>query len=65
MTIRIRTIELDRIDPNERSDLVTRSAVPDDEVRSKAAAIVRDVRQGGDEVLQALNRKSGKRCLLV
>ncbi len=59
MTIRIRTIELDRIDPKERSELVTRSAVPDDEVRNKAAAIVRDVREGGDEALQALNRTYG------
>jgi histidinol dehydrogenase len=59
MTIRIRTIELDRIDPDERSELVTRSAVPDDEVRRRAAAIVREVREGGDEATRALNRKHG------
>ena len=59
MTIRIRTIELDRIGPNERSELVMRSAVLDDEVRNTAAAIVRNVRNGGDEALQALNRTHG------
>jgi histidinol dehydrogenase len=59
MTIRIRTIELDRIGPDERSELVTRSAVPDDEVRRRAAAIVREVREGGDEALRGLNRKHG------
>jgi histidinol dehydrogenase len=59
MTIRIRTIELDRIDPDERSELVTRSAVPDNEVRRRAAAIVREVRDGGDEAIHALNRKHG------
>lgn len=59
MTIRIRTVHLDDIDPKDRSEVVTRSAVPDDEVRSRAAAIVRDVRNGGDETLRALNRKHG------
>ena len=59
MTIRIRTIELDSIDLQERSELVTRSAVPDDDVRCHAAAIVREVRKGGDETLRSLNQKYG------
>jgi histidinol dehydrogenase len=59
MTIRIRTIELDSIGPQERSELVTRSAVPDGDVLSRAAAIVREVRKGGDETLRALNTKHG------
>ena len=59
MTISIRTIQLDRIDPKERSELVTRSAVPDDDVRSRAAAIVREVRKGRDETLRALNMEHG------
>jgi histidinol dehydrogenase len=59
MTIRIRTIELDRISQEERLELVTRSAAPDDEVRRQAAAIVRDVREGGDATLQVLNRRHG------
>ena len=59
MTIRIRAIELDDIGPRERCELVKRSAVADDELRIHAAAIVRDIREGGDEALQASNSRYG------
>lgn len=59
MTIQIRTFELERLGPEERSELVTRSAVPDDDLRTQAAAIVREVRTGGDKALLGLNRKHG------
>ena len=55
MTIRMRFIELGRMGPNERIRLLSRSCVPNDDIRSKAADIVNDVRCRGDAALNAFD----------
>jgi histidinol dehydrogenase len=47
----IRTIDLDSLEPSERSSLVSRSAVPDPATRVRAAEIVADVGRRGDVAL--------------
>lgn len=47
------------LDPSQRRALVARSAVPSDEVRDQAMAIVRSVRDRGDAALVAANRRYG------
>ncbi len=59
MTIGIRTIELDRIGPAERSALLTRSAVPDSDIRARAGLIVDSVRDGGDTAVVSFNQEHG------
>lgn len=59
MTINITTTDLDSIGAKERSSLVTRSAVPSDHIRSKAAELVASVRDRGDAALMSLNDKYG------
>lgn len=59
MTIDIETIFLDAIEERQRSALVSRSAVPSDDIRSKSAAIVAQVRDGGDMSLISLNEQHG------
>ncbi len=59
MTVSIDTIDLAAIGDDERTRLLTRSAVPDESVRSRAAAIVAQVRDGGDAALRLLNERFG------
>lgn len=59
MTINIRTVHLEHIGTAERSALVTRSAVPDDSIRSGAAQIVAKVRDFGDAALVSFNKEHG------
>jgi histidinol dehydrogenase len=47
----IRTVALDALDPAERRVLVRRSAVPDPDIRLRAAEVVADVRKRGDAAL--------------
>lgn len=55
----IRTIDLTDLTSAQRSALVRRSAVPDETVKSGAAAIVARVAAGGDEAVRAANREYG------
>ncbi len=55
----MKTVELDRLFPNERDALVRRSPVPDPATRRDAAAIVDAVRRGGDAALVDANRTHG------
>ncbi len=59
MTVAITTVELAAIGDDERDRLLRRTAVPDPSVRSGAAAIVAEVRDGGDAALVALNERFG------
>jgi len=59
VTVSIDTIDLAAIGDDERTRLLTRSAVPDESVRSRAAAIVAQVRDGGDAALRLLNERFG------
>ena len=47
----VQTISLDSLDATERAALVERSAVPDPEIRLRAAGVVADVRRRGDDAL--------------
>jgi len=55
----IRTVTLASLDPAEKRAILQRSAVPDPKLRSAAAAIVDDIRTGGDAALLAANNKYG------
>jgi len=55
----IRRIDLRSLDAPERRRLARRSAVPAPEVRTAAAAIVAEVRRGGDEILAAAGARYG------
>ncbi len=57
--VRLRTVELARLFPNERDALVRRSPVPDEATNRDAAAIVEAVRHGGDAALVDANRAYG------
>ncbi len=59
MTIPIRRVSLSDITPAERAALVTRTAVPDRNIRNQAADIVDDVRNRGDQAVHALNTRHG------
>lgn len=59
MTVSIDIIDLAEIDDDDRNRLLTRSAVPDESVRIQAAAIVNQVRDGGDAALRLLNERYG------
>ena len=55
----IRTINLSEASPAERTALVDRSAVPDQDMRSAASQIVSRVRGGGDVALRSANQLYG------
>ncbi len=55
----IRRIELGTLSDAERSALLRRSAVPDETIRERAAAIVRRVADEGDAAVQAAGRRYG------
>lgn len=55
----MRRVVLADLSPAERRALVDRSAVPSPEVRSRAAAIVAEVRTGGDAPLARLGARHG------
>ncbi len=59
MTMNVRTIYLEELAPEDRSALLRRSAVPDQEMRTAAAEIVSRVRHGGDDALRAANDSYG------
>jgi histidinol dehydrogenase len=59
MTMKIRTITLADLDPAERRAILQRSAVPDPELRQAAAAIVEQIRNGGDAALRTANAAYG------
>ncbi len=59
MTVPIDLIDLADIDDDARARLLTRSAVPDESVRTQATAIVNQVRDGGDAALRLLNERYG------
>lgn len=59
MSIDIRTVDLASLSDTERAALVSRSAVPDMDMRTAAAQIVAKVRSGGDEALRDANRLHG------
>ena len=59
MTLTIRHVVLSEITPAERAALVTRTAVPDRNIRAQAADIVDDVRNRGDQAVLALNERYG------
>jgi histidinol dehydrogenase len=55
----MRTVLLDELSPQERQTLLRRSAVPDQDVRSKAAEICRDVMGRGAEAVAEYARAFG------
>jgi histidinol dehydrogenase len=55
----IERIDLSTIDEQRRSDLTTRSAVPDAEALATAARITADVRSGGDAAVADYNSRFG------
>ncbi len=55
----IRTINLSSLTSQERTALLQRSAVPDPGLRAAAAAIVEEVRSGGDQALTECNLRYG------
>ena len=55
----MRTVVLEELSPVERQSLVRRSAVPDLDVRSKAADICRDVMRRGSEAVEDYARAFG------
>ncbi len=55
----IRTITLSDLNPKQRDELLQRSAVPDPALRAAAAAIVNEVRTGGDSALADSNAQYG------
>jgi histidinol dehydrogenase len=55
----MRTVVLEELSPSERESLVRRSAVPDFEVRAKAAGICRDVMRRGSEAVEDYARAFG------
>lgn len=55
----IRTVTLSTLGPDDRRMLLQRSAVPDPQMRKAAAAIVDEVRSGGDAALVAANARYG------
>jgi histidinol dehydrogenase len=57
--MKIRTVDLMALSDSDRSALVRRSAVPDETVKSRAAAIVARVAAGGDAAVQDANRAYG------
>jgi len=59
MTMEIMTITLSELSPAEKKTVLQRSAVPDQQMRQAAAAIVDEVRTGGDRALIAANAKYG------
>jgi len=59
MTIPIDIVELSRLDPLQRAELVRRSAVPDETVRIGATKIVQQIRKGGDVALVTANERYG------
>ena len=59
MNMEIRTIQLEDLSREQRSALLRRSAVPDQEMRTAAAQIVGRVRDGGDEALRTANEAYG------
>jgi histidinol dehydrogenase len=59
VTVSIDVIELATIDSDTTARILTRSAVPDENVRTQAAAIVQQVRDGGNAALISLNEKYG------
>ena len=59
MTVSIDVVELEALNSDEREGLLTRSAVPDESIRIQAAAIVHQVREGGDAALALLNERFG------
>ncbi len=59
MTMDIKTIKLSELSPAEKKTVLQRSAVPDQQMRQTAAAIVDEVRTGGDRALKAANARYG------
>jgi histidinol dehydrogenase len=55
----MRTVLLEQLSPQERQSLLRRSAVPDQDVRSKAAEICRDVMSRGAEAVEEYARAFG------
>jgi histidinol dehydrogenase len=55
----MRTVVLEQLSPQERQSLLRRSAVPDHDVRSKAADICRDVMDRGAEAVEDYARAFG------
>ena len=58
-TIDIRRIDLAGLDPRDRAQLTRRRAVPDQAIREGAAAIVAEVRSGGDDAVRRANERYG------
>lgn len=52
-------VDLDQISDIQRTELVTRSAVPDDKIRKTASAIVEDVRDRGDAAVREYGARFG------
>jgi len=59
VTVSIDVVELAEIDSEDQARLLARSAVPDESVRTQAAGIVQQVRDGGNAALITLNEKYG------
>lgn len=55
----MRRVELSRLTPAERRELVSRSAVPAGAVRDGAARIIAEIRAGGDAALAAAGARFG------
>ena len=55
----MRTIHLSELTPAQRRQILTRSAVPDDSIRSAATEICMAVRDGGDAALRVAGERFG------
>ena len=59
MSLNITRIDLASIDEHQRTNLTTRSAVPNPEVRASASLITADVRDRGDVAVEEYNARFG------